>query len=212
MSQASVRVGDRPVNKTKTLDIESLISSAKGNSLSVEQVNSVNSLFLHDELRRLVGEEDLSWIKKFALAHDDERDGFYISLLRYYSHYPEIKNFLKASWTEATTHQRMHLFWRLLDDEELESDWHRRLQHFVIDNLDDFRTTSDIFFGTSQKDTLLRILDRILDDSFPITKKWAYLYCIPNGDEYANIRNFLVDFARSQKSSLFTDAIEQMSA
>lgn len=138
----------------------------------------LNRFPLIDALRTRVQETDVQRLLGIVEDGDGPSAGFALSLVRHYSTEPEVKTRIQARWESASPYLKCHLLWRLLDDPELPEAWHRKLFNFILEAWDTFRQTQIKFMGTPQN-VIPRALRRIGDPSFPESKKWAYLCCVP---------------------------------
>jgi hypothetical protein len=134
---------------------------------------------LIDALRLRVSETDVPWILKCIENESDSAAGLACSLLRAHSVRPEVRQCFENRWQTASPYLKNRLIWRMLDDPELPQALHREFFRFLIDEWDTFVDFNRSFYGDGKKG-VLSLLSRIGDPSFPDSKKWIYLCCVPS--------------------------------
>lgn len=142
---------------------------------SVLDSDLLNTFPLIDELRQLVEPSDLEWLLPVVCKRDDAIAAFYLSLLRRLSASSnQINDTLRSLWQKATPYYKSHLFWRILDEKDLPLEWHEELFAFTVAEWDVFSEVSHKFLANT-KSVVVDMLHRIGDETFPDSKKWAYL-------------------------------------
>jgi hypothetical protein len=141
---------------------------------------------LIDNLRKLVTEDDIDWILELSKCRSDITAGFAISLLRHQVTQRRVEAYLKNRWDSASTYLKNRIMWRLLDVPGLTETWHHIFIEFIFKHWDTFNEFNKNYFGQFPV-SLLNLLSRLGDPSFPTTKKWIYFCCIPGlvSDKYA---------------------------
>lgn len=74
-----------------------------------------------------------------------------------------------------------HLIWRVLDDPDLPEDWHKRLSDYLMDNWEAWKQHLAEFREPGPAGMIEVIRGRLSDPSYPSSKKWIYLFCLPDG-------------------------------
>jgi hypothetical protein len=133
---------------------------------------------LIDSLRQNVTKDDVPGLIKVTKEQQGQTAGLAVSLLRRYVNEPKVKDCLTERWATADPYLKNRIMWRLLDDPNLPQEWHRRIYEFITAEWGTFSEFNRSFFGEG-KVGVLNLLARIGDPSFPATKKWVYLCCVP---------------------------------
>jgi hypothetical protein len=149
-----------------------------------EEVMSVNSQPLIENLRGKVTTADEGWILKKIKENTGESAGLACSLLsKVAEEKEEIMAKFQEIWDEEEKKEKKdidlqnRLMWRILDKKDLSLKWRRRFFNFMLDNWALFEEVNLSFYGEGemgQND----ILDRLGSKKREF-KKWAYLCCIP---------------------------------
>lgn len=142
----------------------------------------LNTYPLIDSLRARLREDDLVNICDVAKNGSGSRPALAISLLRKFSTRAEVRQLLFGRWGDGDTHIRLHVMWRLLDDANLELHWHEQLFEFALANWEDFSQQQLAFTGGPSA-VLGGVVCRMADPSFPESKMWSYLCCLPEADD-----------------------------
>jgi polar amino acid transport system ATP-binding protein len=143
-----------------------------------ENAEFLNRFQIIDLLRERIDETDLPRLFGVIEGREGASAAFALSLLRKFSERQEVQARLRSRWKSANAFLRGYLLWRILDDPELPGDWHATLFDFVFKEWDTFRKEQLMFWGM-RKNVLEGIKSRISNPSFPESKKWAYLCCLP---------------------------------
>jgi hypothetical protein len=128
---------------------------------------------LIDGLRQRINENDIPRLLNIVRVESGPRAGLACSLLRNFVQQDQVKSCFEARWASATAFLKNRLMWRLLDIPELPQAWHRRFFDFILNEWSTFRDFNLVFYGGSQQ-ALGSILSRMMDQSFPDSKKWIY--------------------------------------
>jgi hypothetical protein len=133
---------------------------------------------LADALRKKVSESDLPWVLEVTKSSDDVLAGFGCSLLRHHIERQSVKNHLQDRWQTASPYLKNRIMWRLLDDPSLSPAWHNTLRSFVFAHWDVFQEFNKSFYGPPET-AIPSLLARLMDPTFPTSKKWVYLCSVP---------------------------------
>lgn len=155
----------------------------------------LNRFQLIDILRDRVEEKDVSLLLNVVESDSGPSAAFAASLLRSFCRREDVQARLRTRWESASDFLRCYLLWRILDDPDLPLEWHVKLFDFIFDKWDTFKNEQMMFWGTRQN-VLAGIRRRMSDPTFPKTKTWAYLCCLPElaedrGAAEAAVRNGL---------------------
>ncbi len=128
-----------------------------------------------------------------AMRESDERSaGLAVSILRRYGNDQNVRDAFDERWSvEESPYLKNRLMWRLLDREHIDARLLDGFEKFISDNWGAFADFNRSFFGTSDV-ALGRLLLRLIDISFPTSKKWIYLCCAPTViDDSRQLRTLL---------------------
>lgn len=139
---------------------------------------SLNRFPQIDLLRARVEEKDIPRLFDIVEQNSDPSAALALSLLHHFCRREDVKLRLQARWDSADVSLQSHLLWRILDDPHLPQEWHARLFDFILSEWETFKNEQIQFMGNPQN-VIPRALRRIDDPTFPETKKWAYLCCVP---------------------------------
>ena len=125
-----------------------------------------------------------SALLKVASSETGNRAAFSLSLLRHVAAGPEWAQslrdlFLKNGDTNPTF--ACHVIWRLLDNPELPLDWHDSLFKYILGHWDAWKRHSAEFEEPGPLEMVTAVENRLSDPTFPASKKWIYLLCLPDG-------------------------------
>lgn len=121
---------------------------------------------------------------QFAEAETGARAAFALALIRHACAQPETAVRLRRLFDErAATDSGLacHLVWRVLDDPDLPEDWHKRLINYLMSNWDAWKRHLAEFKEPGPDGMLAVIRGRLDDPTYPSSKKWIYLLCLPDG-------------------------------
>jgi hypothetical protein len=157
----------------------------KGNRPDEISADYLNRVPIIDALRKEITKDDLKeWLCETIKMVEGEAVGFYLSLLRGFTISSdavvsqEMNEFLCKQWEGASSFQKAHLMWRILDYDKLSHEWHRRIFKFVFENWDTFKFVATKFLG-SPHTIVNEVLHRLGDSSYSESQKWATLCCLP---------------------------------
>lgn len=154
----------------------------------------LNRLPIVDRLRSRIEIGDVEdWVRPVLNEETGEVAGLYLSLLKRHDTVPDVAKDLKRRWEVAKSpFMRAHLMWRILDDPDLEEDWHRRIFAFVMEEWQTFHEVSLKFLGTPES-VIFKVLRRMADPDYPDTKRWSYLCrMVDVGADQEAVRSLLV--------------------
>lgn len=155
-----------------------------GRRFTVEDADTYNTSQVMRAIRPRIIEADLDWILPQLAEVSDARAGLYIGILSKWVTTNSVRKFLQAHWRSATPYVRTQLLWRILDDPDLSSEWHRTLFDFILAEWDEFQNASRKFLGPAHELILSRALERYADEAWPMAKKWAYLCSAMGATDY----------------------------
>src|SRR5215213_335378 len=183
---------------TKTIFVADAIYTymRNGNLPTERDSDFLDRMPLIDTLRQRVSEEDLPWLMDIVENEDGLTAGLYCSLLRKYSHRQDVKTRLEGRWDSASAYLKNRLMWRMLDNPELPQEWHERFFDFVLEEWQVFNDFNLKFLGRSQLG-ISNIISRLGDSSFPESKKWIYLCCVPVVVEDKKLARILINLGQS---------------
>ena len=141
--------------------------------------------------RKIVKENHLPGLIRIIKEENSHEAAFGVSFLRYHSTKPDIADLFKDKWNSADNYLKCHLFWRILDDPGLTTDWHQKLFDFVWEEWNVFKNVQKLFWG-KEKDIIPGVLQRLADDTYPESKKWAYLCCLPEVADNQKIAKYII--------------------
>lgn len=137
-------------------------------------------------MRELVAQRPALVERMLQIAESETgaRPAFALALIRHACSQPEIAARLRRLFgerAEADHGLACHLVWRVLDDPDLPGEWHKRLINYLIDNWDDWKRHLAEFKEPGPDGMIPVILGRLDDPTYPSSKKWIYLLCLPDG-------------------------------
>ncbi len=121
---------------------------------------------------------------QIAESETGARPAFALALIRHACSQPEIAARLRQLFDERATADpglACHLVWRVLDDPDLPGDWHRRLFNYLINNWDAWKRHLAEFQEPGPDGMIAAVRSRLDDPTYPSSKKWIYLLCLPDG-------------------------------
>jgi hypothetical protein len=119
-----------------------------------------------------------------AEAEAGARPAFALALIRHACSQPDIAARLRRLFDErAATDPALacHLVWRVLDDPDLPEEWHSRLIDYLMSNWDAWKQHLAEFKEPGPGAMIAVIQGRLDDPTYPSSKKWIYLLCLPDG-------------------------------
>ena len=139
--------------------------------------SDLDRLPIIDALRAAVRLDDRDWLLAAVESSDDHLSALAVSMLRRLIDDPVVFSAFEHRWNDASVYLRFRLLWRFLDVETLSTDWHDRLQAFVLSEFDEITPYTREFYppGIQGLEHLLR---RLAEPSTPL-KVWAYVSNIP---------------------------------
>lgn len=123
-------------------------------------------------------------VLQIAESETGARPAFALALIRHACSEPATAARLRRLFDErATTDPRLacHLVWRVLDDPDLPEDWHKRLIDYLMSNWDAWKRHLAEFREPGPDGMIAVIRGRLDDPTYPSSKKWIYLLCLPDG-------------------------------
>lgn len=137
-------------------------------------------------MRLLVSDDPrlASELLQVASTETGHRAAFFLALLRYVAAEAKCAQSLRDLFLKNCDTYPVfacHLIWRLLDDPELPLDWHQTLFKYVLDHWDSWKRHSAEFEEPGPRETATVVESRLGDPTFPASKKWIYLLCLPDG-------------------------------
>lgn len=160
------------------MDIEEWLERARTGAIpevSVEMSRSISGPRVQ-LVRNMIRPNDLDWVLENLTKYDDpDRAGFYPNLVANYSHDTDVASHIRSKWASASAIQKMKLSWRILDFQDLVERWHRDIYSFVIDNWVAFNDEAMIFYGNSDSERMINVVDRYLSEQFTSKKGWMYI-------------------------------------
>ncbi len=180
-----------------------------GNYPTDEEAVFLDRIPIIDLLRQRVFETDFPFLLDAIKRDSGPAAGFACSLLRKYAQQEQVKSLFQVRWASATTFLKNRLIWRLLDDPDLSQEWHKSLRDFVFDEWASFRDFNLKFLGTSHQG-ICNIISRIGDPSFPKSKKWIYLCCIPTVVESREAAQALLNMGKSLSDPFARETAEEV--
>lgn len=121
---------------------------------------------------------------QIAETETGARPAFALALIRHACCQPETAARLRRLFDErAATDPGLacHLVWRVLDDPDLPDDWHKRLIDYLMSNWDAWKQHLSEFKEPGPEGMIAVIRGRLADPTYPSSKKWIYLLCLPDG-------------------------------
>ncbi len=164
---------------------------------------------LIDRLRKRVEPRDSSWLLPLVQSAPDTIAGLACSLLRHQMQDSKVRACFEARWSSASAYLRNRIMWRLLDNPSLESSWHQVFRQFVFDEWEVFQRFNQTFYGPPET-AVGSLLSRILDPSFPDSKKWIYLCCAPGVTEDVEAARAVIRVGLLLPNSLTSDVADQL--
>jgi hypothetical protein len=162
-----------------------------GNLPTEKDSDFLDRMPLIDALRQRVSEEDISWLMDIVENEEGVTAGLCCSLLRKHSHRQDVKTRLEGRWDSASAYLKNRLMWRMLDNSGLSLEWHQRFLDFVLEEWEVFSSFNLKFLGRSQQG-ISNIISRLEDSTFPESKKWIYLCCVPAVVEDPNLARLMI--------------------
>lgn len=147
-----------------------------GHFPSEQDAKSLDRVPIIDALRQRVAESDIAAFTKIVATDDGPSAGFAASLLRRHVTTSEVRTCFEGRWRSASPYLKNRLMWRLLDLPDLTAEQHEMFRDFVFTHWDLFQDFNRGFFGP-RTNALGVLVSRIVDPSFPASKKWAHLCC-----------------------------------
>lgn len=159
-----------------------------GNYPSDTQADSLDRRPLIDMLREHILGTDIPWVLRLVTHESPKVAGLACSLARHHMKDSEVQHCFMNQWTKGGPYLKNRIMWRLLDVSDLPPRWREMFGEFIRLEWRVFGDFNRTFFGPPDN-ALAQIASRLLDNTFPETKKWIYLYCIPSVDAAAPLAN-----------------------
>jgi hypothetical protein len=142
------------------------------------QAELIDRLPTIDHLRQLVTVEDIDWLLPLLDHKDDRLAGLAASMLRLQRNDPRVRQKYEKTWQRDSVYLKGRVMWRMLDYDDLASEWHERFRLFVVNNWSEFVAFNREFYGSGD-DGFGRFLHRLNDNSYAKEKRWIYMFSIP---------------------------------
>jgi hypothetical protein len=154
-------------------------------------------------MRELVKEQPplVDRLVDLVTSETGARPAFALQLLRYPASQASVATKLRMIFESRSITDvdlGCHLIWRILDDPMLPQEWHMRLFTYATDRWTEWKRHLEQFH-TGPELMMAVIQGRFDDPSYPPSKKWIYLLCLPDGlaaDQHL-VRQILVGAAQS---------------
>lgn len=143
------------------------------------QVVSLDRRPLIDGMRKHILATDVPWILGIIKDGSSKLAGLGCSLARHHMNNVAVKRCLENRWSQADAYLKNRIMWRLLDIADLHARWRSVFVDFIQSEWEVFSEFNRVFFAPAN-DALAQVASRLTDASFPDTKKWIYLYCVPS--------------------------------
>ena len=145
---------------------------------SNEDARRLDSRPLIDTLRSTISGDDIPWLLSIVDSAPDAMAGLACSLLREHATRSEVRTCFENRWYTASPYVKNRLMWRMLDDPALPHQLHQEFFNFILAEWNTFTAFNRGFYGDG-KQGIYNLLSRIGDITFPESKKWIYLCCVP---------------------------------
>src|ERR1044072_3838692 len=156
-----------------------ICSLRRGELPTPEESEEIDSRPVIDGLRCKVEVQDVAWLLELGKGRTGATPGLATSLLRNHIADPRVLECFEARWEGAEPYVKNRLMWRLLDRTQATEWWRDRFLRFVLDEREIFRTFNHSFYGNGTEG-IYNLLSRLGDTSFPDSKRWVYLCCLPD--------------------------------
>jgi hypothetical protein len=146
---------------------------------SEDEAPLIDQLPLIGALRDRVTADDVPVFLRAVNEASSAAAGLCASLLRRHMRAPAVRRAFEERWHTADPYLKNRLMWRLLDLPDLPGDWHERFFQFVFEEWSVFSAFNRTFYGPEAAASR-RLFARVLDPTFPDSKKWIYFCCVPS--------------------------------
>jgi hypothetical protein len=180
-----------------------------GNYPSDTEAESLDRRPLIDMLRGHILGTDIPWVLRLVSHELPKVAGLACSLARHHMKDPEVQRCFMNQWAKAGPYLKNRIMWRLLDMPALPAKWRENFVEFIRSEWQVFCDFNRTFFG-GPDNALAQIASRLVDNTFPETKKWVYLYCVPSVHAAAPLANAVLQLGLTVKDEFAQNLAKEL--